>query len=99
MMGWNSPGFTRDPIYDWPGLHIVSGKGKAVETTFKLNILSAAGTLLLLSGLLTMIVLKVGVGRAVRAYGHTLAQLKVAILTVMAVLALAFRSEEHTSEL
>src|ERR1035437_639621 len=53
-------------IYDWPGLHIVSGKGKAVETTFKLNILSAAGTLLLLSGLLTMIVLKVGVGRAVR---------------------------------
>jgi lactate permease len=81
-------------IYDWPGLHIVSGKGKAVETTFKLNILSAAGTLLLLSGLLTMIVLKVGVGRAVRAYGHTLAQLKFAILTVMAVLALAFVMNE-----
>src|ERR1035438_4821395 len=39
-------------IYDWPGLHIVSGKGKAVATTFKLNILSAAGTLLLISGLL-----------------------------------------------
>src|ERR1019366_8381726 len=34
-------------IYDWPGLHIVSGAGKAVATTFKLNILSAAGTLLL----------------------------------------------------
>jgi lactate permease len=81
-------------IYDWPGLHIVSGKGKAVETTFKLNILSAAGTLLLLSGLLTMIVLKVGVGRAARAYGHTLAQLKFAILTVMAVLALAFVMNE-----
>ncbi len=47
-------------IYDWPGLHIVSGKGKVVATTFKLNILSAAGTLLLLSGLLTMIVLKTG---------------------------------------
>lgn len=81
-------------IYDWPGLHIVSGKGKAVETTFKLNILSAAGTLLLLSGLLTMIVLKVGVGRAVRAYGRTLAQLKFAILTVVAVLALAFVMNE-----
>lgn len=41
--------------------------------------------MLLLSGLLTMIVLKVGAGRAVRAYGRTLAQLKFAILTVMAV--------------
>jgi lactate permease len=81
-------------IYDWPGLHIVSGKGKATATTFKLNILSAAGTLLLLSGLLTMIVLKVGVGRALRTYGRTLAQLKFAILTVMAVLALGFVMNE-----
>jgi lactate permease len=81
-------------IYDWPGLHIVSGKGKVVATTFKLNILSAAGTLLLLSGLLTMIVLKTGAGRAVRAYGRTLAQLKTAILTVMTVLALGFVMNE-----
>ena len=73
-----------------PCLHITSGTGKAVDTVFKLNILSAAGTLLLLSGLLTMIVLKVAPGRALRAYGRTLAQLKFAILTVMAVLALAF---------
>jgi lactate permease len=81
-------------IYDWPGLHIVSGSGKAVATTFKLNILSAAGTLLLISGLLTMIVLREGAGRALRAYGRTLAQLKFAILTVMAVLALAFVMNE-----
>ncbi len=81
-------------IYAWPGLHIVSGTGKAVDTVFKLNILSAAGTLLLLSGLLTMIVLRVGAGRALRAYGRTLAQLKFAILTVMAVLALAFVMNE-----
>ncbi len=81
-------------IYDWPGLHIVSGKGKAVATIFKLNLLSAAGTLLLLSGLATMVVLKIGAGRAVRAYGRTLAQLKFAILTVMAVLALGFVMNE-----
>ncbi len=81
-------------IYDWPGLHIVSGTGKTVDTVFKLNILSAAGTLLLLSGLLTVIVLKVGAGRALRAYGRTLAQLKFAILTVMAVLALGFVMNE-----
>ena len=81
-------------VYDWPGLHIVSGKGTAVVTTFKLNYLSAAGTLLLLSGLLTMLVLNVGVGRALRTYGRTLAQLKFAILTVMAVLALGFVMNE-----
>src|SRR5450755_1931540 len=85
------PGTT---VRDAPGLHIVSHKGTAVATSFKLNILSAAGTLLLLSGLLTMIVLKVGAGRALRAYGRTLGQLKFAILTVMAVLALAFVMNE-----
>ncbi|PZS20105.1 MAG: lactate transporter [Pseudonocardiales bacterium] len=81
-------------IYHWPGLHILNGKGKPVVTTFKLNILSAAGTLLLISGLLTMIALKVGVGRALRSYGRTLAQLKFAILTVMTVLALGFVMNE-----
>ncbi len=81
-------------IYDWPGLHIISGSGKTVATTFKLNILSAAGTLLLLSGLISMIVLKVGAGRALRTYGRTLEQLKFAIVTVMAVLALGFVMNE-----
>ena len=77
-------------IVNWPGLHITNDKGMAVVTTFKLNYLSAAGTLLLLSGLLTMAALRVGIGRAARIYGRTLSQLKYAILTVMTVLALAF---------
>jgi lactate permease len=81
-------------IHNWPGLHIFNGSGLPVATTFKLNILSAAGTLLLLSGLLTMIVLKVGVGASLRTYVRTLDQLKFAIVTVMAVLALAFVMNE-----
>jgi lactate permease len=81
-------------IYNWPGLHIVSGSGKAVATTFKLNIASAAGTLLLLSGLLTMIALKIGAGPGLRTYGRTLVQLRAAIVTVMAVLALGFVMNE-----
>lgn len=75
-------------IVNWPGLHIFNDKGEAVATTFKLNYLSAAGTLLLLAGLLTTPILRVGFGRAARAYGKTLDQLKYAILTVMLVLAL-----------
>ncbi|MDT4958756.1 MAG: lactate permease [Pseudonocardiales bacterium] len=81
-------------IYDWPGLHIVNGKGDPVVTTFKLNVLSAAGTLLLVCGLLTMAVLQVGVGRALRTYVRSLDQLKFAILTVMAVLALGLVMNE-----
>jgi lactate permease len=81
-------------IFNWPGLHIVSGSGKAVATTFKLNIASAAGTLLLLSGLLTMLVLKIGAGEGLRTYGRTLVQLRAAIATVMAVLALGFVMNE-----
>jgi lactate permease len=77
-------------IVNWPGLHITNPAGKAVATTFKLNYLSAAGTLLLLSGILTMIALGVGPARALRTYLSSLNQLKIAIVTVMAVLALGF---------
>jgi len=77
-------------IINWPGLHIANDQGKAVATTFKLNYLSAAGTLLLLSGLLSMLVLKLSPTKAGHAYLKTLRQLKLAIITVLAVLALAF---------
>jgi lactate permease len=77
-------------IVNWPGLHIMNDAGKAVATTFKLNYLSAAGTLLLLAGLLTMAALRISPARALHAYGRTLNQLKLAILTVMLVLALAY---------
>jgi lactate permease len=77
-------------IVNWPGLHIFNESGKAVATTFKLNYLSAAGTLMLIAGLLTLPILRVGPGRALRAYGRTLDQLKFAILTVMLVLGLGF---------
>jgi lactate permease len=77
-------------IVNWPGLHIFNEAGKAVATTFKLNYLSAAGTLMLVAGLLTLPILGIGAGRAVRAYGRTLDQLKLAILTVMLVLGLGF---------
>jgi lactate permease len=77
-------------IVNWPGLHISNAAGDPVATTFKLNYLSAAGTLLLIAGLLTLPILRVGAGRALRAYGRTLDQLKLAILTVMLVLALGF---------
>jgi len=77
--------------FNWPGLHIKGPDGKAPSSVvFAFGWLSAAGTLLLIAGLLTMIVLMVGPGRALRDYVRTLDQLKWAILTVAAVLALAY---------
>ncbi len=77
--------------FQWPGLDVVSPKGKPVTLTeFTLNLLTTPGTQMLIAGVLTAIVLRLSPARALKAYGTTLHQLRWAILTVMAVLALAF---------
>jgi lactate permease len=77
--------------FGWPGLDISNADGDVVKaTTFKLNWANAAGTLLLVAGLLTMAVLRLSPLRALRVYGDTLRQLKWATLTVATVLALAY---------
>jgi lactate permease len=77
--------------FAWPGLHVLSSKGKApTSETFKLNYLTAAGTWLLVSGIITAFVLRVRPSYALRLYGRTVNQLKWAILTVCSVLALAY---------
>jgi lactate permease len=75
----------------WPGLHIVGASGKTpTSETFKLNWFTAAGTGLLISGILTALVLRVNPLRALRVYWDTLKQIKWALLIVMSVLALAY---------
>jgi lactate permease len=77
-------------IFDWPGLNIENSAGAPVVTQFKFNWLPAAGTLLVIAGLITMVILKLSPGRALRTYAATYVELKSAIITVMAVLALAY---------
>jgi lactate permease len=77
--------------FQWPGLDVVSPDGEPLDSlTFNFNWLPAAGTLMLISGLITMAVLGLRPGRALAVFGRTLDQLKWAILTVAAVLALAY---------
>jgi lactate permease len=76
---------------DWPGLHVVNPDGEALKSlTYTINWLPAAGTLLLISGVITMFVIGVKPGRAVAVFGASLNQLKFAILTVATVLGLAY---------
>jgi lactate permease len=76
---------------DWPGLDVLNAKGEEPKpATFIFNWAATPGTLLLVSGLLTMLVLRLSPGRALATYGRTLNQLKWATLTVATVLALAY---------
>jgi len=75
----------------WPGLDVLNSSGVAVSTTtFNFNWLPAAGTILLISGLITTAILQITPATAVRTYGKTYWDLRSAIITVMAVLGLAY---------
>ncbi len=76
---------------EWPGLNVINADGEEpAPSVFKLNWLITPGTLLLISGVLTMLVLRISPMRAIKVYGQTLNQLKWATLTVATVLALAY---------
>jgi len=77
--------------FQWPGLDVVNGDGEPLASlTFNLNWLPAAGTLMILAGILTALLLKVSPARALKAYKDTYVELRWAIVTVMAVLGLAY---------
>jgi lactate permease len=78
-------------IFAWPGLDVRNTAGDPVSTTnFTLNWLPAAGTLMIVAGLITAVILRVKPGDMLRTYGKTYVELRSAIVTVMAVLALAY---------
>jgi lactate permease len=78
-------------IFAWPGLDVFNPAGDPVATTnYTLNWLPAAGTLMIVAGIITALILRVKPAQALRTYGKTYVELKSAIVTVMAVLALAY---------
>ena len=78
--------------FTWPGLsELQTAGGKESKLPlFKLNWLGAAGTLMIFAGLITIPVIGIKPGQAARAYVDTYRQLATAIVTVMAVLGLAY---------
>jgi lactate permease len=64
--------------------------GKLIPHIFKFNYLSAAGTAILLSGLISVPLIGMKFGEAVKIFGQTLKQLKFPIITICAVLAFAY---------
>ncbi len=76
--------------FDWPGLAVSLANGTRVPTAFRLDVLGTTGTLLLLAGLLTVATLRIAPREAWRSYRATARKIGGAVLTVMAIFALAF---------
>ncbi|MEU9473298.1 L-lactate permease [Streptomyces avermitilis] len=77
--------------FDWPFLNVVDQGGKPVGgNVFIWPIVSTGGTLVLLAGLCTVVVLKMHARVAVEEWLATVRELRFAILTVTSVLALAY---------
>lgn len=82
---------------EWPSLHnlvlkaapIVS-EPKPYEAVYKLNLLSAVGTSILLSAIVTIILLRMKPSEAVKTFGETLYELRLSILSIGLVLGFAF---------
>lgn len=81
----------------WPGLHeqVIRVPPIVTEATpypaiFVLNILSTAGSVVLFASIIAGFAMGAGLATQLRVYGETLNQLKLAILTIALILAVAF---------
>ena len=88
---------TGAPVVPWPGLNEqieqqppVVPKPAPYSAVFGTNWLSAAGSIILIADLISLVVLRVSPGRALRIYGQSLKQLWAAILTIASILGLAY---------
>ncbi|WP_017975275.1 L-lactate permease [Actinopolyspora halophila] len=76
--------------FAWPGLDIVSSTGATVDTDYAFAFGSATGTLLLISGLLSLPFLRVSPRDGVLVWGRTVRQFGWAILAILSVFALSY---------
>jgi lactate permease len=78
--------------FEFPGIHnvILDKTGKGIAHIFKFNYLSAAGTSILLSALISIPLIGLTFKEAVKTFKETLKQLKFPILTISAVLGFAY---------
>ena len=85
-------------VFNWPALHNlvvkaapIVAKNTPYAAQYSLNIGSAAGTAILVAGLLSLVVIpNYGLGRALACYAKTFRQLRFPIVTISAVLGLAY---------
>ncbi|MED1622887.1 lactate permease LctP family transporter [Bacillus pseudomycoides] len=95
-----SPGGTLESFvfkFQIPGLHNLVMKAEPIvnkptpyEAVFKLDILSATGTAILIACIISIIILKMSAKQAIETFAETLQELKMPILSIGLVLGFAF---------
>ena len=98
-------GWAPNPSFQWPGLHNLVQKVPPVvkkptleAATYSLNVLSATGTSLMLTGIFSGLLLKLSPLELLRTYGHTLYRVRYSLLTIAAMLALGFTTRYSGSD-
>jgi lactate permease len=93
------------PAWKVPGLHNLVLKGPPVSPTvspeaaiYQFNLLSATGTGLLVSGLISGVWLGFGPRALARVYWHTLRRVRTSLLTIAAMLALGYTTRYSASD-
>lgn len=78
--------------FEFPGIHnVISDKnGKLLPHVFKFNYLSASGTAILLSAIVSIPLIGLRFSDALRIFGKTLKQLKFPLITIASVLGFAY---------
>ena len=94
-----------NPTWQIPGLHNLVMRGPPVVAkpspegaTFSLNWISATGTALLLSGIISGLMLGLSFGKLVEIYLGTLKRVRYSLLTIAAMLALGFTTRYAGSD-
>ncbi|HET6982229.1 MAG TPA: L-lactate permease [Myxococcaceae bacterium] len=93
------------PKWPWPNLHNlvlkappIAAKPTPEGAIYILNWLSATGTALLLTGIISGIILGLSPGKMVKVYLNTLNRVKYSLLTIAAMLALGFTTRYSGSD-
>jgi lactate permease len=75
-----------------PGLHnlVIDANGKPIAATFKLELLVAAGTAILLATFITKFIVKISWKEWAITFGETMNELKFALITIGSVVGIAY---------
>lgn len=75
-----------------PGLHnmILNGEGQPIAAQYKLEILAAAGTAILLAAVVTKFIVNISWSDWIKTFGKTIDELKFPVLTIASVVAFAY---------
>jgi len=78
--------------FEFPGIHnaIIAKNGKAIAHIFKFNYLSASGTAILLASIVSIPLIGMKFGEALKIFKETLIQLTFPIITIASVLGFAY---------